>query len=533
MISRRAFLKTGALTGAGLMASCAESLWSPHRTALDEGQSLQRFVDVLPIPKTIRGTSAAAVEIVMSEFWQQLHRDLESTVVWGYDGTFPGPTIDARRNEPITVRWVNRLPLRHRLEVDSCLHGPHDYDDKQSHPRPRAVVHLHGGHVPPESDGYPEATLLPGQGVTYAYPNLQNPTTLWYHDHALGITRLNVYMGLAGLYLIRDPSEAKLNLPQGPHEIPLVIQDRSFNKDGSLRYPDEWQEEFFGAAVLVNGKVWPYLDVQPRKYRFRILNGSNSRTYTLALDSGQPLYQIGTDGGLLEEPFDVNQLTLTAGERADVVIDFSKRNGEVQLVNSAPAPFPGPPGQGVIREIMQFRVGTSTGDDSSLPARLAQVSRLRENTAVNFRKFNLEMVDENPKCTEPGFRWLINRLGWDDITEYPELGSTEVWSFFNLSPDVHPIHLHLVHFQILDHQQLLPDPKRDRFFLPETVPDSKPAPPEPNEAGWKDTFTSMPGRVTRIIAKFDSFTGKYPYHCHILEHEDHEMMRQFEVIRRR
>jgi spore coat protein A len=203
------------------------------------------------------------------------------------------------------------------------------------------VVHLHGGHVPPQSDGYPETTLLPGQSAAYEYPNLQSPATLWYHDHALGITRLNVYMGLAGFYMIRDPAESKLNLPRGRYEIPLVIQDRSFNDDSSLEYPESWEEEFFGDAILVNGKVWPYLDVEPRKYRFRILNGSNSRTYKLALDSGQAFYQIGTDGGLLEEPVEVKQITLTAGERADVIVDFSKRRGEVHLVNSAPAPFPG------------------------------------------------------------------------------------------------------------------------------------------------------------------------------------------------
>jgi spore coat protein A len=339
-------------------------------------------------------------------------------------------------------------------------------------------------------------------------------------------------MGLAGFYLIRDPVESELNLPRGRYEIPLVIQDRSFEVDGSLEYPESWEEEFFGHAILVNGKVWPYLDLEARKYRFRILNGSNSRTYRLALDSGQSFYQIGTDGGLLQEPVEVKQITLTAGERADVIVDFSKRRGEVQLVNSAPAPFPGDPEKGVVREVMQFRVTGSKVDDSSLPAKLPQIFRLREETAVNFRGFTLDMVEEDPKCTEPGFRWLINGMGWDDITEYPELGTTEVWSFFNLSPDVHPIHLHLVQFQILDHQRLLPDPKRDNFFLPETVPGSKPAPPQPNEAGWKDTFRAMPGEVTRIIAKFDTFTGKYPYHCHILEHEDHEMMRQFEVIRR-
>jgi spore coat protein A len=395
------------------------------------------------------------------------------------------------------------------------------------------VVHLHGGHVPPQSDGYPEATILPGQAVTYPYPNAQEGATLWYHDHALGVTRLNVYMGLAGMYLIRDAAETGLNLPRGPFEIPLVIQDRSFKADGSLEYPEAWEEEFFGQTVLVNGKVWPYLDVQPRKYRFRILNGSNSRTYILALDSGRPFYQIGTDGGLLEKPVELAQLALTAGERADVIVDFAKAEGEVHLVNSAPAPFPGPAGKGVIREVMQFRVRGPATDGSSLPATLRQLSRLREDAAVQHRKFDLAMVDESPKCTEPGFRWLINRLGWDDITEYPELGATEVWSFFNLSPDVHPIHLHLVQFQVLDRQRLVQDPKRKGSFLPETVPGSKPVPADPNEAGWKDTFRSMPGEVTRIIAKFDTFTGKYPYHCHILEHEDHEMMRQFEVVRRR
>jgi spore coat protein A len=213
-------------------------------------------------------------------------------------------------------------------------------------------------------------------------------------------------------------------------------------------------------------------------------------------------------------------------------VDFSKRTGEVHLINSAPAPFPGTAGKGVIREIMQFRVRGPGGDDSSLPARLETFTRMREESEVQFRQFNLDMVDENPKCTEPGFRWLINGLGWDDITEYPELDTTEVWSFFNLSPDVHPIHLHLVQFQILDRQKLQPDPARSGFFLPLTLPKTQPVAPAPNEAGWKDTFRSMPGEVTRIIARFADFAGKYPYHCHILEHEDHEMMRQFQVVKR-
>lgn len=501
------------------------------RPEQDEGASLSKFSEPLSIPAVLRPVHGEDLEMVMSETRQVLHRDLGRTAVWGYNGSYPGPTIEVLRNQLVTVRWDNRLPASHRLHVDACLHGPQAYRDAGDHPAPRAVVHLHGAHVAPESDGYPEATLMPGETVVYRYPNAQNGTALWYHDHALGITRLNVYMGLAGLYLIRDPAESKLNLPRGSYEVPLLIQDRSFGSDGSLSYPESWEEEFFGATNLVNGKVWPYLEVRPRKYRLRIVNGSNSRTYTLGLDSGQPFYQIGTDGGFLPEPVELKEITLTAAERADVIVDFSKRTGEVHLVNSAPAPFPGTPGEGVVREILQFRVRGSSGDDSVLPRKLEALPRLGEDTAAKFRQFHLEMVDEKPKCTEPGFRWLINRLNWDDITEYPELDSTEVWSFFNLSPDVHPMHLHLVQFQILDRQRLQPDPARPGTFLPSIVPGTKALPPDPNEAGWKDTFRSMPGEVTRVIARFTDFVGKYPYHCHILEHEDHEMMRQFQVVR--
>jgi spore coat protein A len=532
MISRRKFIKSGMLAGAGMLASCAES----HRAVEvelreeDEGASLKKFVERLPMPTVLRPDPGEPVEMVMREGRQVLHQDLGQTVVWGYNGHYPGPTLEVQRDQPVRVRWLNRLPPSHRLFVDHCLHGPKSYRDGRTHPQPRAVVHLHGGHVSPESDGYPEATLLPGESATYEYPNRQNASTLWYHDHALGITRLNVYMGLAGLYVIRDASEPVLNLPRGPFEVPILIQDRSFAGDGSLRYPERWEEEFFGPTILVNSRVWPYLEVRPRKYRLRIVNGSNARTYTLALDSGQSFYQIGSDGGFLPQPVEVREITLTAGERADVIVDFSKRTGEVHMVNSAPAPFPGAVGKGVIREIMQFRVRGPSGDDSSLPARLEALPRTREEFAVKLRQFNLDMVDENPKCTQPGIRWLINGLGWDDVTEYPELGTTEIWSFFNLSAEVHPIHLHLVQFQILDRQKLRPDPARAGFFLPLTLPGTQAAAPDPNEAGWKDTFRSMPGEVTRIIARFADFVGKYPYHCHILEHEDHEMMRQFQVV---
>jgi spore coat protein A len=225
---------------------------------------------------------------------------------------------------------------------------------------------LHGSRIPPNSDGYPEAWFTRGFAKTgpfftnkiYNYPNQQRATTLWYHDHALGITRLNIYVGLAGFYLIRDKEEESLPLPKAPYEIPLMITDRSFNPDGSLFYPtrpspDDLKKpearipnpsvvpEFFGDTILVNGKVWPFLNVEPRKYRFRILNASNARFYHFKLDSGQPFFQIGTDGGLLEKPIKVSQILLAPAERADVIVDFSKFTGKtITMTNDAAAPLP-------------------------------------------------------------------------------------------------------------------------------------------------------------------------------------------------
>ncbi|MHC5027517.1 MAG: DNRLRE domain-containing protein, partial [Planctomycetota bacterium] len=317
--------------------------------------ALTHFVDALPRPAVAQPVSgapggAAHYEIAMTQFEQQLHADLQPTTVWGYGGTYPGPTIEARVDELVTVEWINDLrnadgTLRtdHYLEVDLCPHGAADL--------PKTVVHLHGGHVEQHSDGYPEDTFLPGSSSEiYEYPNHQTPGTIWYHDHGLGITRLNVYMGLAGFYLIRDDVEDGLGLPSGEYEIPLAIQDRSFNLDGSWAYPAVWQDHFFGDTILVNGKVWPYLEVDRGMYRFRVLNGSNSRVYTLALSNGATFVQIGGDGGLLEAPVEHTELTITGGERADLVMDFSAYppGTEIILTNSAPAPYPGSPGVGVI-----------------------------------------------------------------------------------------------------------------------------------------------------------------------------------------
>jgi FtsP/CotA-like multicopper oxidase with cupredoxin domain len=486
------------------------------------------FVDALPVPaplEPVTGSIGASAhyEISMREVQQKLHRDLPLTTVWAYGNAFPGPVIEASVRQPVTVKWSNdlrdasgNLRTNHYLPVDFCLHGP-----DVAGAAPRTVVHLHGGKVSQQNDGYPEETFLPGQSRTNYYPNDQPPGSVWFHDHALGITRLNVYMGLAGLYLLRDAVENSLGLPSGPHEIPLIVQDRTFRADGSLVYPAQWDEHFFGETILVNGKVWPYLTVKKGKYRFRLLNGSTSRTYTLALSTGAAFQQIGTDAGLLPTPVPLNQVTLMPGERADVVMDFAgyPTGTQILLTNSAPAPFPGDGGAGVVPNVMKFIVTNVVGHTAALPAALRPVERLEETNATTYREFVLR------KRTDPcaGAKWLINDLHWHDITEYPVLGTTEVWSFINRSGVAHPMHLHLVLMQILDRQPFVVS--NDMI-----MPAGPRVPPPPNEAGWKDTVRATPFEITRIIARFDGFPGRYPYHCHILEHEDHEMMRQFEVV---
>jgi spore coat protein A len=326
-------------------------------------------------------------------------------------------------------------------------------------------------------------------------------------------------MGLAGFFIVRDDVEAGLGLPAGEHEIPLVIQDRTFTYDGErhrIAYPETWQDHFYGDTVLVNGKVWPYLDVERGAYRLRILNGSNSRMYALALDSGQTFTQIGTDGGLLAAPVELAELMLAPGERADVVVDFSALapGAEVLLTNAAEHT-----GAPVIPDVMKFRVQSVSGPAPAVPGALAEVPALPESQARHVRDFLL--TKESEPCA--GSMWMINGLGFDDVTEFPRLGTIEVWRFINRSGVMHPMHMHLVFFQVLDRQPFT-------IVGGEIVPSGPPVPPPPEEAGWKDTVKSMPFEITRVIAKFTDYEGNYPYHCHILEHEDHEMMRQFQTL---
>jgi spore coat protein A len=496
--------------------------------------ALTPFLDPLPIPAVATPTSGTAGGIAsytmrVREVSQQLHSQLPATRVWGYGSTatgatYPGPTILASSGNPVTVTWVNdlrdaqgNLRTTHYLPVDLCMKGP----DTEG-PTARIVTHLHGGHVPADVDGYPENTLLPGEQTTYVYPNNQPAGTLWYHDHAMGITRLNVIMGMAGYYLLTDATETALGLPSGQNEMGLAIQDRSFNPDGSFRYPAAWDEHFFGDKILVNGKVWPYLNVKRGKYRFRLLNGSTSRVYTLNLSNGGPFWVIGNELGLLPKPLRRTSLTLTPGERMDVVIDFQPYTNGTQIIlqNSAPAPYPGTPGVGVIPDVMKFVVVNGGGAyTAALPANLRPFTPIPEAEAIRTRTLELFKVPD--ECT--GQRWSINGLRFSDITEFPALGTTEIWSWVNRSGFVHPMHMHLVAFQVLDRQPFVIVDGAVQTTGPRVAPDS-------SEAGWKDTTPVRPLEIVRVIARFQDYLGKYPYHCHILEHEEHEMMRQFQTV---
>jgi spore coat protein A len=541
-----------------------------------EPRILTKYLDPLPIPSVMQPTNpgATSYEVSMTEFKQQLHSELPPTTVWGYNGSYPGPTFEATKGTPISVRYVSKLPSAHLFaaSIDHTIHGA-----ESSNPDVRNVVHLHGAEVKADSDGHPDVWFTPGfgkkgpawSGEIYNYPNSQEATTLWYHDHAIGITRLNVDAGLAGFYLIRDPAvESAFNLPTGAYEIPILIQDRSFDTDGSLFYPvagvnptihPQWVPEFFGDAILVNGKVWPYLEVEPRKYRFRILNGSNARFYHLSLSTKIPVYQIGTDGGYLPKPVPLSELLLAPAERADVIVDFTglEVGTELLLQNDANAPFPDgePADPDTVGQIMQFRViSPKAPDTSSLPETLVPVQRLPEEGAA-IRPLILNEVQARLGPTMS----LLNNSMWDKpITEKPKLGSTEIWEIINTTGDAHPIHLHLVQFQILDRQELHVEeynealhetneregvqPGEGGTIIPvDRFLEGKRIPPDPNEAGWKDTVRVDHGTVTRIIVKFGPrFTSDYAFdataaphyvwHCHILEHEDNEMMHRYQIV---
>jgi spore coat protein A, manganese oxidase len=578
-LSRRDLLRMGVSASAGLLAGHRRLLAqqvgmssamkignAPHAGMVPEFHEAQAagpltsYVTPLSIPPVVHPQSGLPIPVRMVPFQHKAHRDLPAATMWGYNGMWPGPTFEVRKGQALSIKWTNHLPTRHFLPIDHTIHG-----SEENVPEVRTVTHVHGAQTLPDSDGYPDSWFtsdgkigsVPAANPTH-YPNQQSATTLWYHDHALGITRINVYAGLAGFYLIRDDREDALNLPSGPYEIPLMIQDRSFGVDGSLLYPPAkngthpmWMQEFFGDTICVNGKAAPFLEVEPRKYRFRLVNGSNSRFYHLTLvpadavgkpngrpADAPPFRQIGTDGGLLPAPLSLHYLIVSPGERFDLVIDFSAHKGEnLALTNDAPAPY-ARGGEIVPSDVMLFKVTKplSGGDTSSLPDTLVPWMPLDPSHAVRERTLALTEMDRpSDGYTMIG---LLGQKHWDDpITEDPKAGSMEIWSFANATGDVHPMHIHLVQFQILNRQSF---DVKTYAQTGKLIFTGIPMPPESNERpAWKDTIKTYSGYVTRVIARFDLPLGtqvnpgdefRYVWHCHVLEHEDNEMMRPYKVI---
>jgi spore coat protein A, manganese oxidase len=489
-------------------------------------ERLTPFVDELPIPGVAPTLGSAAdpehpgqkislYRIGMREADVRVHRDLPPTRMWGYEGVVPGPTFEVRSGHPVLIEWSNELPQRHFLPIDHTLHGA-----GANVPESRTVVHVHGARVRPEADGNPDSWYTPGNKQIYRYSNRQQAATLWYHDHAMGIERLNVYAGLFGAFLIRDEVEDSLGLPRDEFEIPLIITDRQFHADGRLYYPTSgmpespWVSEVYGDVMLINGRMTPYLNVEPRPYRFRILNASNARFYYLALSDGTPLQQIGSDQGLMARPASMKSVTLAPAERADVVVDFAKLAGQNIILRS------------LAMDLMQFKVARrQVSVANPLPKTLRTVARISPASSVKTRRLTLDNY-EDPNTHM--MMMLLNATYWrQPITENPLLNSTEIWEFVNLTEDTHPIHLHMVRFQVLNRQRF----DVDEYLMSGKMVFAGPLiPPPENEMSWKDTVRADAGLITRIIIRFEGYAGRYVWHCHVLEHAANEMMRPFQVL---
>jgi len=571
---------------------------------------LAPFVDPLPLPlRLIAGERDGRLTVRIRAGVHKFHRDLPASSIWGFEGLMPGPTIEAERAHAVTVEWCNQLEgpfpvcatvAPEATEADGvpvqCLPGLSggEPDRHASRLIGHTVVHLHGALTPASYDGWAENIFAPGQTAVFHYPMDQRAALLWFHDHVMGITKFDVYAGLAGLWIVRDERERELSLPEGPpFEVPLLIQDRNFDTDEQGRLTgrlvhktDPEVMEAFPPFTVVNGKVWPVLDVQPATYRFRVLNGSNARTYRLVLihDGGPALeriVQIGTDHGLLRGPVSApaDGLVLASAERADLLVDFSDLapGSELTVLNTAAAPFDGSafPAADAAKaadlagllpypEVLRFRVAGEAASPISIPRELATdfdsppadalsaaphrmialVEMELEDAPNMLTMRELEHVAddrEGPLVTvrdgEQTTRYRSVAAHFEDTTTFfPMLGRYEVWQVVNLTGDTHPIHLHLDPFQILSRRAIryeIPEGgiadrnltavitlERDRDDeLDHTIDD--------NERGLKDTIRVNPNEIVEIAVRFTTYSGRYMYHCHILEHEDRDMMRPF------
>ncbi len=641
MFSKAGILVSGLTAIAFVSSVCPASAQS---LPTQDPAAIPKYVDPMIIPPEMPKTGTCRMEdgekgdyyeIGARQFDQQvLPTGMPKTTVWGYGsikypGTFnfPAFTIEAKCNRHVKVKWVNQLVdangnfVPQKLPLDQTVlwanppGGAGGKDTRGSDPTAYVgpvpiVTHVHGAHVRQEGDGYPMAWYLPAANdipagyatvgsqydanknlspygaewtpgsAVFDYANDQRATTIWYHDHTLGMTRLNVYMGLAGFYLIRGGEDDVVMTKSGKravlpnpapvvntkqtdsiYEIPIVVQDRSFNVDGSLFYPDSrayfdgfsgpyaplsdiapiYNPEFFGNSIVVNGRTWPYLQVEQRRYRFRMLNGCTTRALILQFPVAQNLkfWQIGTDQGFLPAPVSQDHLLMASSTRADVIVDFTNVpvGTDIILQNVGPdEPYNGAnlvaADPATTGQVMQFRVIKRKGTDTSTPPdQLILPARTPLGAPDTVRQLSLNELDS---AVIPGIgpsQTLLGNVAFpggvptgtpmnftDAITEKPVSGNTETWEIYNFTVDGHPVHVHQVAFEVVNREIFDP-----LYGTVGTI-----IPPAADETGTKDTTWSYPGEILRLKAKFD-IPGKYVWHCHIVDHEDNEMMRPYDV----
>ena len=447
--------------------------------------AIPQFRCPLPIPPVLqpvrRDSQSDYYEISQREATVEIIPGMR-TRIWGYEGIFPGPTIEARRGRAAVVTHTN------------CLGVP-------------TVTHLHGGMTRPQSDGFPTDTVAPGGTRAYEYDNVGRPATLWYHDHSWRGTGRNLYLGLAGFFLLKEDSAVEAQLPNGRYDVPLMLHDRVFTADGQLDYDHDAHHGATGRVILVNGAPWPVLDVAARKYRFRILNASNATALRLALSTHHPLIQIGSDQGLLPAPVVLSTIGLAMAERVEIVVDFSvyPLGTRVVLENRR--------GQGPLRSIMRFDVVRRANDDSRVPERLSEIEPLGRAQATRTRTF---LFGGKPTlAVPPGVHWVINGEPFDPlrVDANPRLDDVEIWRFVNRAfagrTMLHPVHTHLAPFQVLS--------RNGRAPLRQ-------------ESGVKDTVAIEDGEEVEVIMRWSGHKGRYLLHCHNLEHGDHSMMARVDVV---
>jgi spore coat protein A len=564
--TRRRFLEYGAAGAAAWLVP-----WQLKAAqAASAARHLQKYVENVPLPGhgivVAAQSSGDVYSFTERPLSRRLHPDLPPTPFWAYDdgsglsgqsGSF-GMAVVAEKGTPLTVSYTHALPSSYPAWIPVDPHLTPLGDEV------RTMVHLHGAFVAGASDGNPTVTPLGfghGETQTVHYPNEQPATLLWFHDHAMGATRLNVFAGLAAAYLLRDefdtgePDNAN-GLPSGPYEVPLVIQDRQFNDDGTFLYPVSdipgvtWIGEYFGDTMLVNGKVWPYLEVEPRLYRLRVLNGCNARILNLHF-GGAPMWQIGAEGGLFDRPVRVKRLVLAPAERADVLIDFARVAGAEFVVTNhrppRPVVTPAPP----LPQVMQIRVLPGSGTSATIPETMTGGRRAELPSPDRRRFITLNEVGVDT----PDWELTLNGSGFfeeDHViapTEVIPVGSVEDWYWVNLTGDTHPMHTHLFMHEVVGRVPFDVEAYTeaaiaagfggpDGFlggFDPRPFATGPLEGPRPEERGFKDTTKANPGQFTIIRGRFDLPSGitppqEYVYHCHIVEHEDNEMMRPFSVV---